>query len=296
MKRRFLFSVFALSAAVALSAAETASGFLAEWNGQKIFRSDVLALVPAENRTGDPADAPDVWKKAVNETVYRRILLGFLTAEKAPPSYEEALSFLEKFGKLMSADAQTGLDARRQELARHPDMQLNIAFFQYLNRKCPDRMNITDEEAAAAYRAAPQRLARPTRIVYGFLQFDGDVTAAEKKAWSARARLLQGGDFDRLAAEINPKGVHNLPPELADALLKAFPKPQKLQVSSPITIRQKVYLVQIREYEPRRLCTLEESLPFWRFQLAMKRVSLFMQNLLQKELERRPIIYQRPLR
>ena len=203
MKKYFSGAVFTLAAALC------GSEVIAHFNGREIFESDVAGL-SAALRGIDPARDPAGYFAAKQAAVAEHC--GKIIFDAALQKYNITIS-RETAAKYI-AMRQKNIRGKLLQLAENPDFQRKCAI-HFLLREIypPEVFEITKKEMLSFYYRNIHLYRTPARADLGVISVSRNRPDAAAVASSIRTRLLQGENFERVAAEY-PAAVHPSSAEL----------------------------------------------------------------------------------
>ena len=238
-------------------------------------------------------------RRAVDDEICRRLLDDMLKKAALKPSRELALEYLA----VMLADVPI---LRRRELEREllpqadsPEFQLKAAVHIYLLRRFERGiLKVTDREIERYYQLNQLRYRLPERWDVGVIRIDRKRNSAADLAESARARLLQGEAFERVAKEIDPDGGgERLSPEelrrlFADELSRLSPG----DVSRAVSTADAFFVLLLRGRELGGAIPLEEVSGCIRLELSAVKDTLALRKLIVERIAESVIVYAESLR
>ena len=276
---------------------------LATLNGVPIRRDELAAvltprLAGMEGGPRETAVRKEV-RRAVDDEICRRLLDDMLKKAALKPSRELALEYLA----VMLADVPI---LRRRELEREllpqadsPEFQLKAAVHIYLLRRFERGiLKVTDREIERYYQLNQLRYRLPERWDVGVIRIDRKRNSAADLAEEARARLLQGEAFERVAKEIDPDGGgERLSPEelrrlFADELSRLSPG----DVSRAVSTADAFFVLLLRGRELGGAIPLEEVSGCIRLELSAVKDTLALRKLIVERIAESVIVYAESLR
>lgn len=300
MKTSLLPAAIAAIAALSCGAVELVElpEVLATFNGVPVTRSELAAVLRPRLASLDgrnqKAAVRDEIRRAVDDEICRRLLGEMLKSAGLTPSRELALEYLAGVFRDIPA-------ARRGELEREllpqvdtPAFQLKAAVHLYLVRHF-DRglLKITDSEIKRYYQLNQLRYRLPEKWDVGVIRIARRRTAAAETAESARARLLQGEPFERVAKEVDPEGGGSglSPSELRRLFANELSRLAPGDISRVISGPDSFYILLLRKRELGGMIPLDEAAGYIRLELSAAKDSLALRRLLMDRIGRAKIVY-----
>ena len=289
-------AVLALFCTIALLPGLCAAGLqgfppiVAAWGKEVIFLNDIAPrLLPAIadlDPEKDRLKVEKLFKAAVEQQVFMKILLRELSGKGIAVDRNTALSYIDRHCRRFGADGEE-LKKQLSALALNRDFQFKAAMHTYFERFFPEQVAVSDGEIEQFYRLNQKRFLAPAKVNAGVIVITKTLSDARNRAADAAARLRQGEDFTAVAGEYNPEGSANvLSPELVG------------QVKNPVKGRiyevedQKHYaVILIREFDSGSYQPLAKAAPVIAEELAAARMSRAMQRLLTAEVAKQPVKY-----
>lgn len=297
MKRaaiRFAALFFCASAAAAMEISELPE-VLAHLNDIPIKRGDVAAsLAPRIVGYDEPCeDVRRAVRRAVDDEICRRLLDDMLKEEHIRPSREIALEYIAGILRDIPPMRRAELERELLPQAQHADFQLKAAVHFYLLRRCdPELLRVSAAEMERYYYLNLPRYRTPEHLDVGVIRIDRKRKDAASVAATARARLLQGESFDRVASELDPEGGERTSPEELRSLFSgALERLQPGDVSEVIDASDAFYVLLLRKRDPGREMLPEEVGGYIRLELSSAKDSLALRELLLRRMAGCRIVY-----
>lgn len=271
---------------------------LATLNGVPIRRAELSsALAPRLEALGGnaaPEELRRVVRGAVDDEICGRLLSAMLSEAGLAPSRELALEYLAGVLRELPAPRRRELERELLPQADEPGFQLKAAVHLYLLRHC-DRalLTVTDAEVGRYYQMNILRYRLPERWDVGVIRIDRRKAAAVELAESARARLLQGESFARVAGEVDPEGGGEKlsPEELRRLFADELSRLSAGDVSRVISAPDACFVLLLRKKEPGGVVPLEEAAGYIRLELSAAKDTLALRQVLAKRVAESRIVY-----
>ncbi len=261
---------------------------LATYDGTSIRRDE---LAPALTRQLAalklPEDADKIRKlvrREVDNAICRRMLGAMLGAAQLTPSRELALRYINESLRPLAPAAKLILERELMPQADDPEFQLKAATHLFLlTRFAPAFFEIPPEEIERCYMLNKENYRRPDKLDVGVIRIDrkkrGDAAEAAEEA---RARLLQGESFDRVAKEFSPEGGEkDLPPEKVHNLFASeLSRLSAGDVSPVLKDADAFYVLLVRDKRIGGSIPLNEAEPYIRMELSALRDALALRRVL----------------
>ena len=257
-------------------------------DGKPIRRSEVEVKLPA-GAVPDRAALVSLMRSAVETKICFSLIDELLNSSGIVPSRELALDYLRQLNSLLPRGIPGTPPERFPELASQPQFQLNAALHRCFAQRDPDAIKVTAQEIETFYRLNQAKFLLPERLDLGIIQIPASSPGAQEKAESARSRLLQGEAFDRVAREVNPKGVTLDAARIAGMLRKREPQLMVNGVSRPFRAEEFWVIVKLRGRKLASFVPLDAVAPYIREQLAAARVGRALENYLRNRMRQMKI-------
>lgn len=261
---------------------------IARRGGDAVLRSEVgpaLLAEPARRRFEEhPEELLPTVRRLAEQKIAMKILLDKLRERGIAVDDANAKRYLERHTRRFGATpAAANLRRQLEELAATPQFQLKAALHRYFEETAPREVAVGDLEIEQAYRLDQKRFLKPPRIDCGVIAIRRDRGDAEAVVRSAVARLRQGEDFVRVAAEVDPEGAGG-----------ALPPPEKVArlAEGEVAVfreEERILVVMLRRRTPASYIPLAEVAPLLEEELSAALVSRAMERLLAAELAAEPI-------
>jgi len=278
-----------LAAAEPFSAGEALPEIVATVDGHPIRREAVIERLRGTGALS-PDNPPEVRKAAVRRAAENEIyffLLGRLLAtENIAPSEEAASRHLAELQRVLPRGLPELNRSGLMQLAASEHYRWNVALEEYLRRVAPEVIAVSDAEVEQLYRVNQQQFRLPEQFQLGVIRILKSAAGAKERAETIRARLRQGEDFDRVAAEVDPSGSYMTQANLLELLKQGNPAAPEGSVSRVLEDSEAYYLVKIRSKTPGRFVPFEEIAPYLRLQLVSEKTAAALEAILRGELKK----------
>ena len=278
-----------LAAAEPFSAGDALPEIVATVDGHPIRREAVIERLRG---TGvlSPDNPPEVRKTAVHRAAESEIyffLFGRLLAtESIAPSEEAASRRLAELQRVLPRGLPELNRSGLMQLAASEHYRWNVALEEYLRRVAPEVIAVSDAEVEQLYRVNQEQFRLPEQFQLGVIRILKSAAGAKERAETVRARLRQGEDFDRVAAEVDPSGSYMTQANLLELLKQGNPAAPEGSVSRVLEDSEAYYLVKIRSKTPGRFVPFEEIAPYLRLQLVSEKTAAALEAILRGELKK----------
>ncbi len=267
---------------------------VARIDGRPVELASILKGVrPAElPPAGSSAEELAAFLKArIERNLYRQVIDDLLREAGRTPSRELAARHLSWVLSLLPRGLAGMTPEMAARLIDSPDYQLNVALHYYFASREPEAIQVSDQEMERFYRLNQQEYLVPERVDLAVLKIDRSRPQAREAAEGARARLLQGEAFERVASELDPER-HSAPsPELLALLRAGKIAAESGVIGEVIELDDGFYVVMGKGRIPPYYVPLEEAAPYLRQQLMGGKVARALEALLRRELAKRKIEY-----
>ncbi len=272
---------------------EALPAVVASADGFEVTREQVLARL---RQAGTPAAGEDAEllhrvRAAVDAEIYFHVIDLMLAEEGIVPSAASAREYVRKLEALLPHGAAGKVREELENLAGRREFQINAALHTYFSRRAPGVLAVSNREIENAYRLNQERFLLPERLELAIIQIPLSRPDARSVAGSVRARLLQGENFDRVAAEVNPEGVTLPAEELFEALEKSGRRLEVNDVAPVLELGEFLAVVKVRGKVPARFIPLEQAAPYLRSRLEASRVGQALETELRRRLAGMKINY-----
>lgn|GEM_PF-1218393 len=272
---------------------------LATVDGRPLLRAEVasqlapqLARLNAEGAT--EAEIRRAVRRVVDDALCLRLVEEELRKNALSPSREVAERYLA--GEL---DALPPLARMRLEHELRPrletrEFQLKAAVHLYLAKRFPpEALAVSPAEIERYYQLNRMRYRQPERWDVGVIRIDRKRPNAADLAAAARARLLQGGNFESVAREFDPDGGGSRLP--ADELRALFARELAAlspgDVSGVVSAPEAFFVLLLRRREPGGVIPLAEALPYIRLELSAVKDTLALRKVLIGDFAAGKVVY-----
>jgi len=283
-----------LAAAEPFPAGDALPEIVAAVDGHPIRREAVVERLRGSGVLS-PDNPPEVRNAAVRRAAESEIyffLLGRLLAtERIVPSEEAAARRLAELQRLLPRGLPELGRSGLMQLAASEHYRWNVALEEYLRRVAPEVIAVGDAEVELFYRLNQEQFRLPEQYQFGVIRIAKSVPGAKERAETVRARLRQGEDFDRVAAEVDPEGSEIGAAELLDLLRRGDPALPEGSVSRVLEEPTAYYLVKVRSKTPGHFVPFEEIAPYLRIQLVSEKTAAALAAILRGELKKAKVQY-----
>ncbi len=267
---------------------------VARIDGSPVERSAVLSGLRPEELPPAGSSREELaafLRKRIDQLLYRRVIDELLRSAGWTPSRELAARHLSWVLSLLPHGLSGMTPEAAARLVNSPDYQLNVALHYYFAAKDPQAIQVDDQEIERFYRLHQQEYLVPERVDLAVLRIDRSQPRARESAEDARARLLQGEAFERVAAELDPEGRSAPSPELIELVRSGKISVDDGKVGEVVELPDGFYVVMGKGRVPPYYVSLEEATPYLRQQLMGAKVGRALEALLRRELAKRKIEY-----
>ena len=271
---------------------------LAELNGVPIRREELKSeldpqLAPLDAKR-DRAQVQSIVRRGVDEAICRRLLDAELKKQGIVPSRTVAEEYLAGMLRLMPPGSRKKFEEEISPRLDTPDFQLKAAVHIYLERRfSPDLLAVSAAEVGRYYELNRLRYRLPERWDIGVIRIDGRRGDAAETAASARARLLQGENFERVAKEVDPEGAGGKLPtgEMRAIFARELAAMSPGDVSNVVSARDGYYVMLLRGREVGGEMPLAEVAPFIVMEISSAKDSLALNKVLTAALRAAHVRY-----
>ena len=262
---------------------------VASVNGKAVTREMVIARL---RKTGGGfaesgrASLIAAAKNAAETEIYFYLLGRLMAVEGIAPSEETAAKKLEELEKAVPNDMPESVRRELRKLAVSEHFRWNVALQEYLGKVAPEVIAVSPVEVEQRYRLNQEQFRLPEQFRFGVIRVRKSRPEAREVAEAARARLLQGEDFDRVAAEVDPDGGMLPDAEILGILKQGDPSLPVNTVSRILENDDAYFLIKIKSKTPGRFIPLEQLAPYLQLQLASEKAGRALELLLRGELRR----------
>ena len=271
---------------------------LAVSNGRPIRRSEL----PAEAATQlaklewdrDRILIRRILRNGVDEVVLRRLLDEEFGKYGIVPSRSTAEKYLAGLLRLMPPTSRINFEREVSPRLDDPGFQLKAAVHLYLEcRFSPEPLAVSGAEVRRYYDLNRLRYRRPEHWDIGVIRIDRKRENAAEIAVSARARLLQGENFERVAGEVDPEGANgrSTPGELRKLFAPELAAMSPGDISGVIDARDAYFILLLRDRKTGGEIPIEEAAPFIVMEISAAKDTLALRKVLTDALSARPTVY-----
>ena len=258
--------------------------------GERTFRrDDVLRALRDKGRITAESGAEEtalLVRREVEEQLWRTEILTMLAEGGIRPDRETALRYLERLDSMLPGEGLPGIPrAEFPARAGDSELQLKAAIDEYFRTVEP--LSVDDAEVFARYECDPGRFRIPAKLGFGVIEIPR--REGRERAEALRARLLQGENFFRVAAEANPDGVTTSSSEI---LPRIGGISQNLLPGTILPVfgnDEYWFVVRIHSAIPPRRIPFEEAAPELREELFAARSAQMLERKLRERLSAHPI-------
>ena len=271
---------------------------LGQLNGVPIRRDDLAAeLAPKLAKLEmerDAAQIRHVVRKCVDDEVCRRLLDAELKKQGIAPSKKLAEEYLAGMLKLMPPSSRGNFESELSPRLDEPDFQLKAAVHLYLERRfSPALLTVSAAEVERYYEYNRLRYRQPDNWNIGVIRVErGRADAADVIA-SARARLLQGENFERVAQEVDPEGAGGKlsSPEVQALFARELAAMDAGDVSNVVSAGDAYYILLLRGRKIGETLALADVAPFIVMEISAAKDALALRKVLTEALRRSDVGY-----
>ena len=270
---------------------------LAVCNGIPVKReelAEVLERPLAELKSPEDRDKiRQLIRRAVDNEICRRMLSAMLTSAGLAPSRELALRYVNESLLPLAPAAKLALERELLPQVDRPEFQLKAATHLFLlTRFDPSLLAVSAAEVERCYQLNRENYRRPDHFDVGVIRIERRRPNAADAAEEARARLLQGEAFDRIAATYSPDGGGALPPERMRKLFASeLSRMSAGDVSSVLSDADAFYVLLLRDKRIGGVIPLSEAEPYIRMELSALKDSLALRKLLAERFVSDGVVY-----
>ena len=141
-----------------------------------------------------------------------------------------------------------------------PAFQQKCAIRLLLGKLLPgEELTPNRTEIENFYRANQMKFRTPASEKFAIIAIPADSPGAAERAAEARARLLQGENFERVAAGVDPQGAERLvPDEYLVELQKITASMPEYSISDVIAIGNILAVIKLQERTPAKIIPLQD--------------------------------------
>lgn len=282
-------AVFAATAVWAAGEFDFLPETVASVNGEAITREMVVARMRNSGVSfaeSSRASLVAAAKSAAETEIYFYLLGRVMAVEGIVPSERAAAAKLAELEKAVPHGMPDEVRRELRKLASSEHFRWNVALQEYLAKVAPEVIVVSPVEIEQRYRINQEQFRLPEQLQLGVIRVEKSRPEARELVESARARLLQGEDFDRVAAEVDP-GAESYPDaELLEILKQGDPSLPVNTVSRVLENEEAFFLMKIKSKTPGRFIPLEQVAPYLRMQLASEKAGRALELILRGELRK----------
>ena len=269
---------------------------MAEFGKHKLLKKDIIKLVLAKHPDFEKYsfdELKDVTEQIVDEQIYFTLLSDFLAAEGFAPSYKMTLQYLEDSIRKFPLEIRKlkFKNSAVQALAAEPDRQLTVALQNYLKKKKPSEITVSNEDVEFFYRVNQNIFTKDAKLDISFIAVEKKQPDALKKINDAYSMLMQGVRFGKIAEEINkalPKELFDIDRFPAEFAVRAAEMP--IDEPSGVLEFQNYYaIIQVTNKQPPQYIPLKDAEFFIRSELESRKCGKYLEALLCQLLEKTPV-------
>mgnify|MGYP002553939174 CR=1 FL=1 len=285
-------------AGILLPAAEfdTLPAIVATVDGHAVTRDAVVARLKNSGKLspeGGPAAMRAAARQAAETEVYFFLLGRLLATENITPSEEAAARHLAELERLLPHGLPTRESGEKARIAASENYRWNVALQEFLRRAAPEVIAVSDAEIEQVYRLNQDQFRLPEQYQFGVIRIPKSRADAREAAETVRAladdiraRLRQGEDFDRVAAETNPSGAELSETDLLGLLKQGDPALPAGSVSRLLENQEAYFLIKVKSKTPGRYIPLKDAAPYLRLQLRSEKTAKALETILRGELKK----------
>ena len=271
---------------------------LAVSNGRPIRRGELPAEVATQlaklKWDRDSVLIRRILRSGVDEVVFRRLLDEEFGRYGIAPSRATAERYLAGLLRLMPPTARVNFEREISPRLDDPDFQLKAAVHLYLEcRFSPVSLAVSAAEIRRYYELNRLRYRRPEHWDIGVIRIGRDRANSAEIAASARARLLQGENFERVAGEVDPEGVggKSTPGELRRLFAPELAAMSPGDISRVIDARDAYYILLLRDRKIGGEIPIEEAAPFIVMEISAAKDAMALRKVLTEALSAKRTVY-----
>ncbi|MPN16657.1 hypothetical protein SDC9_164002 [bioreactor metagenome] len=209
-----------------------------------------------------------------------------MSAERIVPSEEAAALRLAELDRLLPRGLPESNRAELMRVAASENYRWNVALQEYLGCVAPEVIAVSDAEVEQFYRLNQNRFRLPEQYRFGVIRILKDRPDAKDRAEAVRARLLQGEDFERVAAEVDPEGSVMPEMNLLELLRQGDPALPVGKISRVLEDQAAYCLIKVHSKTPGRFIPFDEIAPYLRLQLTSEKTAAALELILRGELKK----------
>ena len=271
---------------------------LAAINGKAIRRDDLTAeLAPRLAALELDRDRPRIRmivRECVDDAICRILLDAELKKFGIVPSRAAAEVYLAGLRRQMPQVSGGKFEQEISPRLDTPEFQLKAAVHLYLERILPPGMlTVSPAEVERYYELNRLRYLLPEKWDIGVIRIDRKRADAAEIAASARARLLQGENFEHVAGEVDPEGAGGRLPqgEVRALFARELSAMAPGDVSRVVAAPDAYCVMVLRGRQVGGTMPLEEVAPFIVMEISSAKDSLVLSRVLTKALKNSKVVY-----
>lgn len=258
-------------------------------DGHPVSREDVIRRLrgTGELASDRPLEARKAAiRRAAESEIYFFLLGRLLSTERIVPSEEAAALRLAELDRLLPRGLPESNRAELMRVAASENYRWNVALQEYLGRVAPEVIAVSDTEVEQFYRLNQNRFRLPEQYRFGVIRILKDRPDAKDRAEAVRARLLQGEDFERVAAEVDPDGSVMPEMNLLELLRQGDPALPVGKISRVLEDQAAYCLIKVHSKTPGHFIPFDEIAPYLRLQLTSEKTAAALELILRGELKK----------
>ncbi len=264
---------------------------IAEFGGVQFKRDDVIAVLRQKKRIAPESGRAELillLRREVEEQVWFSLIRKMLAEAEIEINEAGALAYLNRLDAALPGEGIPGIPRSEfAALAAEPGMQLKAALYEYFRRTDVEAIRVTGEEIEIFYNREKNRFQLPAQLGVGVIEIP--YSAGKEAAETVRARLLQGENFFRVAAEVNPEGATTSSAEILEKLHGSAAHLSAGSIAPVFGNGKHWFVVRINQKEPVRYIPLAEAAPYLREELAAAKTGSALEQKLRATLEAEPV-------
>lgn len=288
---RFSPLILLTTVSILASAAESdpLPAIVATVDGHAITRDAVVARMKQSgilSQGGASSSISDAARSAAETEIYFFLLGKLLETENITPSEEAAKRHLAELDRLLPRGLPTRESGENARIAASENYRWNVALQEFLRRTAPETIAVSNAEMEQLYRVNQEQFRLPEQYHFGVICIPKSQADARETAETIRARLRQGEDFDRVAAETSPSGTELSEPELLALLKQSDPTLQAGSISDLLENSDSYFVIKVKSKTPGRYVPLQDAAPYLRLQIQSEKAARAIEKILRNELQK----------
>ena len=271
---------------------------LGQLNGIPIKRDELAGELAPQiadlESERDRSQVRHIVRKCVDAEVCRRLLAAEFKKQGIVPSRALAEEYLAGLMKQMPSSSREKIRLEMSPSLDTGDFQLKAAVHIYLERRfSPAAFSISPAEIMRCYELNRPRYRKPDHWDIGVIRIDRKRGDAAEVAASARARLLQGENFERVARELDPEGASGklASPDVRTLFERELAVMAPGDVSKVLSTGDACYVLLLRSKVIGGAMGLDEVTPVIVMELSAAKDALALRKVLTDEMKKAEIIY-----